>query len=148
MEVVFTILLSLLLFSILYFSHTIIRGHVKRSGRDLTEILLLKQKLGKLFEESTYISDSEGNLKFYNQKGSQSLEFAEGCLLTVHNNQVDTVFRGKYKCWKNRNIETQLVDEVLFKLMPQSSSDTVFLCMRKDYLPSVILRRKELDFEY
>ena len=66
LEVVITILLSLLLFSILYFSYSIINKNVKRSKSDLTEILFFKQRVHTIFDQSDSIINKGSYLEFHN----------------------------------------------------------------------------------
>ena len=148
LEVVITILLSLLLFSILYFSHTIIQKNVKRSSTDLSEVLLLKQIMEKCFDESDWIMSKDGYLELHHVSGKSVLELPGDFILLERSHRTDTLFKGKYNYRISIDPKTQFVDELLFELQPDEPADTILLGLSKNYLPAMVLRRKEVDFEY
>ncbi len=148
LEVVITILLSLLLFSILYFSYTIIQKNVRRSKSDLTEILLLKQKLHTIFDQSDSIINKGSYLDFYNISGRKALEFNGNNMLLGDEQHVDTLYSGEYTYYISENNEIRLTDQLIVEFRLGTPPDTILLCLSKTYLPAISLRRKEVDFEY
>ena len=148
LEVVITILLSLLLFSILYFSYTIIQKNVRRSKSDLTEILMFKQRLQIIFDQTDSISNRSSYLELHNVSGKNLIEFHDSNILFYKNNIADTLYTGQYSYFTGSNNESRLTDQLIIEFRPESPPDTIALAFSKNYLPAITLRRKEVDFEY
>ncbi len=145
-EMMVTILLSLILFSLLYTSYEILSEQLDRGSHDLSEILRVKICLDHSIEQANQIISEPGKINFAGFEKKRYILLMDTCIVCQADNVTDTIFKGKYSYRIHENPDLKLIDAFYFEFY--NTATPVILNARKNYLPSVWLRRKEVNFEY
>lgn len=145
-EMMVTILLSLILFSLLYASYEILSKQLDRGAHDLSEILRVKVCLDNSIEQADQITSEPGKISFTGFEKKRYILLMDTCIVYQADNVTDTIFKGKYSYRIHENPDLKLTDAFCFEF--SNTTTPIILNARKNYLPSVWLRRKEVNFEY
>ena len=147
LEVVVTILLSLILFSLLFLSYNILRQQVSESERDITNIIQFKSYLDAQIEKSILITANEDvKITFSCFQEETAMIFDNEFIICENQNQTDTIYNGTYQYTIFVDKETNLVNKINLKFVPDN--DTITACFVKEYLPAIKLRNNIINFEY
>ena len=145
-EMMVTIMLSLILFSLLYVSYQILLRQLDRGKNDLSDILRVKACLDNSIEQADQISTESGRINFITFDKKSSILLLDSCIIYQTIGATDTIYKGRYTFQSNENPDLKLTDALYFEF--NKASNPTVLNARKDYRPSIWLRRKEVDFEY
>jgi hypothetical protein len=145
-EMMVTILLSLILFNLLYFSYQILLKQLDRGKGDLSDILRVKVCLDNSIEKASQITIGLDRINFITSEKSKCILLQDTCILYQTENMTDTIYKGKYSYRTHENPDLKLTDAFYFEFY--TDKNPIILNARKIYLPSIWLRRKEVDFEY
>ena len=145
-EMMVTIMLSLILFSLLYISYQILLKQLDRGKNDLSDILRVKACLDNSIERADQITTEPDRINFTTFDKKSSILLLDSCIIYQTFSATDTIYKGRYTFQSNENPDLKLTDALYFEFY--NASKPTVLNARKDYLPSIWLRRKEVDFEY
>jgi len=146
LEMVVTILLTLILFSLLYLSYHLIQRQLDQASRDLSDILRTELCLDVRMEEAGEVTANGTCIRFASPLKNRGLLFEKGYILLENETVRDTVYKGSYTCNFHIDPELDLVDRIDVEFV--TARDTVSITSVKRYLPGIQLKRKEVDFEY
>ena len=146
MELIVTMILSLVLFSLLYLSYQILRQQVSQDDNGLPEILLLKECMTICMEEASLVTSSGDTLYFQSPVKSRSLCLGTDYILLEEEGKQDTVYKGAYNYKISQDQETGLVRQVMLDFTVDKQQ--VDFCSAKEYLPVIWLKRKKTDYGY
>lgn len=146
LEMVVSILLTLILFSMLYLSYSVIQSQVSRGSRDLSDILYTNLCTDIRMSEAETITFDQPRVTFQSPVKTTYMLFENGCILLESGGSQDTLYKGTYSFQVHVDPGLQLVDQI--DLQFASEKDTFRIRSGKRYLPAVLLNRKEVDFGY
>lgn len=145
-EMMITIMLSLILFSLLYLSYQILLKQLDRGTNDLSDILRVKVCLDNSLERADQITTEPGSINFISSGKTSSISLLDSCIIYQTISAIDTIYKGRYTFRSNENPDLKLTDALYFEFY--NAVRPIILNARKEYLPSIWLRRKEVNFEY
>lgn len=146
LEMVVSILLTLILFSMLYLSYSVIQRQVDKGSRDLSDILYTGLCTDIRMWEAEAITFDQPRVIFQSPLKVTYMLFESGCILLESGGSQDTLYKGNYTCQVHVDPGLQLVDQIDLQFI--SEKDTFRILSGKRYLPAVLLNRKEVDFDY
>lgn len=146
LEMVVTILLTLILFSMLYLSYNLIRRQLDEASHDFTDMLGTKLCLGIQMANAETITSNEQRVMFWSPVKTSVILFESGYIMLENENIQDTVYRGNYTYHLNVNTELGLIDRIDLEFI--TGTDTLAVSSGKNYLPAIQLKRKEVSFDY
>ena len=146
MELIVTMILSLVLFSLLYLSYQILKQQIARDDHGLPEILLLKECMTTCMEEASLVTGSRDTLYFRSPVKARSLYLGTDYILLEEDGKQDTVYRGTYRYKVSQDQETGLVEQVRFGFSVDKQQVDFYSV--KEYLPAIWLKRKKTDYGY
>ncbi len=146
LEMAVTILLTLILFSMLYLSYNLIQRQLDEGNHDLSDMLGTKLCLDIQVANAEAITSGEQRVKFYNPLKTNYMLFENGYILLESADNQDTVYKGNYSYRLNVNPELGLIDRIDLEFM--TGTDTLAVSSGKNYPPAIQLKRKEAGFDY
>ena len=146
LEMVVTILLTLILFSMLYLSYNLIRRQLDGGTHDLSDMLGTKLYLDIQMENAETVTSEEQCVKFYSPLKTSHMLFENGYIMLENANNQDTVYKGHYSYRLHVNPELELIDRIDLEFV--TGTDTLAVSSGKNYLPAIQLKRKEASFDY